>query len=77
MKDDSDQLYKYRIYVDQNKDGKFDEDELLYEGKQFKASDGVQKKTLQISQLFVGFIQWKIEVYRKDNNQIRFTQTGC
>lgn len=77
VKDDSDQLYKYRIYVDQNKDGKFDEDELLYEGKQFKASDGVQKKTLQISQLFVGFIQWKIEVYRKDNNQIRFTQTGC
>lgn len=77
VKDDSDQLYKYCIYVDQNKDGKFDEDELLYEGKQFKASDGVQKKTLQISQLFVGFIQWKIEVYRKDNNQIRFTQTGC
>ena len=77
VKDDSDQLYKYRIYVDQNKDGKFDEDELLYEGKQFKASDGVQKETLQVSQLFVGFIQWKIEVYRKDNSQIRFTQTGC
>ena len=36
-----------------------------------------QTRTLKISKLYVGLIQWKIEVYRTDNQQIRFTKTGC
>ena len=77
VKDDLDHQYKYRIYIDQNRDGKFDQDEIFYDGKIFHASDGEQGKQLQISKLFVGFIQWKIEVYRTDNGQIRFTKMGC
>ena len=75
--DDASHQYKYRIYIDQNQDGKFEDDELYYEGKSFQASDGVQQKTLKISKLYIGFVQWKIEVYRTDNEQIRFMQTGC
>lgn len=75
--EDSSHKYKYRIYIDQNQDGKFEDEELYYEGKAFHASDGVQQRTLKISKMYIGFIQWKIEVYRTDNEQIRFMQTGC
>ena len=78
VKDDNpDHKYKYRIYIDQNRDGKFEDDELYYEGKQFSASDAPKGKTLRISKLFVGLLQWKIMVYRVDNKEIRFTKTGC
>lgn len=74
---DSSHKYKYRIYIDQNRDGKFEDDEIFYESMQFGASEKTVEKTLKISKLFVGLIQWKIEVYRVGNEEIRYTKTGC
>lgn len=75
--EDNSHKYKYRIYIDQNRDGKFEEDEIFYHGKKAIALNSDQQKTIKISKLYVGLIQWKIEVYRTDNKQIRFTKTGC
>ena len=81
VKDASKHTYNYRIYIDQNRDSKFDEDEIFYEGDDFAALDEKQGtttgKTLKVSELFVGLIQWKIEVYRTDNENIHFTKSGC
>lgn len=75
--EDPDHKYKYRIYIDQNGDGKFERDEIFYHTKTAVASGVEQQRTIKISKLYVGLIQWKIEVYRTDNHQIRFTKTGC
>ena len=75
--EDPDHKYKYRIYIDQNGDGKFESDEIFYHAKTAAASGVEQQRTIKISKLYVGLIQWKIEVYRTDNKQIRFTKTGC
>ena len=74
---DANHKYKYRIYIDQNRDGKFDDDEIFYDARKTIVSNSEQKRTIKISKLYVGLIQWKIEVYRTDNKQIRFTKTGC
>lgn len=74
---DANHKYKYRIYIDQNRDGKFDDDEIFYDARKTIALNSEQTRTLKISKLYVGLIQWKIEVYRTDNKQIRFTKTGC
>ena len=74
---DANHKYKYRIYIDQNRDGKFEDDEIFYDARKTIALNSEQTRTLRISKLYVGLIQWKIEVYRTDNQQIRFTKTGC
>ena len=74
---DANHKYKYRIYIDQNRDGKFEDDEIFYDARKTIALNSEQTRTLKISKLYVGLIQWKIEVYRTDNQQIRFTKTGC
>ena len=75
---DANHKYKYRIYIDQNRDGKFEDDEIFYDASKTIALNSEQEtRTLRISKLYVGLIQWKIEVYRTDNQQIRFTKTGC
>ena len=74
---DANHEYKYRIYIDQNRDGKFEDDEIFYDASKTIALNSEQTRTLKISKLYVGLIQWKIEVYRTDNQQIRFTKTGC
>lgn len=74
---DANHKYKYRIYIDQNRDGKFEDDEIFYDARKMIALNSEQTRTLKISKLYVGLIQWKIEVYRTDNQQIRFTKTGC
>ena len=74
---DANHKYKYRIYIDQNRDGKFEDDEIFYNARKMIALNSEQTRTLKISKLYVGLIQWKIEVYRTDNQQIRFTKTGC
>ena len=52
--------------------------EVYYEGDVFTAGDGEQNITpVKLSKLYVGLIQWKIVVYRKDNPDIHFTRTGC
>lgn len=81
VEDKENKTYSYRIYLDQNQDGKFADDELYYTGKNFKANDGEQTVTCKLSKLYYGLIQWKIEVYEvkadaKDRS-VRFVQTGC
>lgn len=69
--------YQCNVYLDQNQDGKFSEDELYYEGESFTADGSSKAVTCKISRLYMGLIQWKIEVFRADNPSVRFTQTGC
>lgn len=79
--DKANKTYSYRIYLDQNQDGKFADDELYYTGKNFKANDGEQTVTCKLSKLYYGLIQWKIEVYEvkanADDRSARFVKTGC
>lgn len=79
--DKANKTYSYRIYLDQNQDGKFADDELYYTGKKFKANDGEQTVTCKLSKLYYGLIQWKIEIYEVKANandrSVRFVKTGC
>lgn len=87
--DAADVKYKYKIYIDQNQDGKFeegradadDEDnvgEVYYESDEFTPSEVASViKPVKLSKLYYGLIQWKIEVYRTDNTDIHFVETGC
>lgn len=80
--DKANKTYSCRIYLDQNQDGKFAEDELYYTGKNFKANDGEQTvPTIELSKLYYGLIQWKIEVYEvkadANDRSVRFVKTGC
>ena len=65
--------YNYRIYVDQDRDSKFTSSEIVKEGV---ASVGDNICTYDVASSIVGIVQWKIEVYRLDNSNIRYTQTG-
>lgn len=75
VKNPAGKQYQCRIYIDQNQDGKFADKELVYTGKQF--SEGEQSVTLPLSKLYMGVIQWKIEVYQVENENIHFVKTGC
>ena len=74
---ETDSKFAYKIYIDQNQDGKYASDEIYYESDEFLASDGTQAYTCRLSRLFVGVVQWKIEIYNTANNSIRFAKTGC
>lgn len=76
ISDDSNSKYKYNIYIDQNQDGKYSDDEIYYTGDEFSAED-TQSYTCRLSRLFLGVVQWKIEVYNASNSSIRFVKTGC
>ena len=69
----ADSGYNYRIYVDQDRDSKFTVSEVVKEGT---ASVGENICTYDVASSIVGIVQWKIEVYRLDNSNIRYTQTG-
>lgn len=77
VEDPKNQQYSCRIYLDQNQDGKFASDELYYDGKQFSADSGEQTVICKLSRLYMGLVQWKIEVYQVGNEGVRFVQTGC
>lgn len=72
---DTENKYSCRIYIDQNQDGKFEDDELYYTGKTF--GNGEQTITLQLSKLYVGLVRWKIEVFQKKNENVRYVNEGC
>lgn len=65
--------YNYRIYVDQDRDSKFTANEIVKEGK---AVSGDNVCTYEVASSIVGIVQWKIEVYKLDNSNVRYTQTG-
>lgn len=66
--------YSYRIFVDQDRNGKFEAAEVVYSNH---ASDGENSYQYRLANSLVGLIQWKIEVYRTDNDAIRYMKTGC
>lgn len=70
--------YNYRIYVDQDRDSKFSSGEIVQEGTAIYNDDnkGVNTCTYEVASSIVGIVQWKIEVYRSDNTNVRYTQTG-
>lgn len=76
LKDSSNGKYKYKIYIDQNQDGKYSDDEIYYTSDELSA-DEAQSYTCRLSRLFLGVVQWKIEVYNASNSSIRFVKTGC
>lgn len=76
VKDESNSKYKYNIYIDQNQDGKYSDDEVYYTSDEFSA-DETQSYTCRLSRLFLGVVEWKIEVYNAANSSIRFVKTGC
>lgn len=76
--DDPDRVdFRCNVYLDQNQDGKFSEDELYYEGEKFAADGSRKDVTCKLSRLYTGLIQWKIDVFCDENPSVRFTQTGC
>lgn len=76
VRDESNSKYQYKIYIDQNQDGKYSDDEVYYESDEFLA-DEAQSYTCRLSRLFLGVVEWKIEVYNAANSSIRFVKTGC
>lgn len=55
--------YRYRLYVDQDKDSKFSEGEYVIDAA---ASPGSNPYTYTISSAWMGLVQWKLEVYQID-----------
>ena len=70
--------YNYRIYVDQDKDSKFSSGEIVQEGTAAYNDEnrGVNTCIYEVASSIVGIVQWKIEVYRNDNVNVRYTRTG-
>ncbi len=72
--------YSYRIYVDQDRNGKFvysadpSKTEVIQQGS---IDSKIKSLSAYISSEWIGFIQWKIEIYRNDNPNVRLTQEGC
>ena len=66
--------YGYRIYMDKNRDGKLTSGEKIKEGS-FSGNETVNK-TCYLSSTFIGVVQWKLEVYRKDKPSLRTEETG-
>ncbi len=71
--------YSYRVYVDQDKDSKFDSNEIIFTQAASSDPDKTPNNTYKylIGPSTVGLVQWKIEVYKTDNPYVRFVKTGC
>lgn len=67
--------YGYRIYVDQDRNGKFEDDEIIVIGNAQNSKPTTY--TYPLARSMVGLIQWKIEVYSKANEDIHNVISGC
>lgn len=67
--------YGYHIYVDKNRNAKFEEDEKVLSGdiNSINWTSGAYKFTKEM----VGFVQWRIEVYKKSNSKLMRSEEGC
>lgn len=65
--------YSFRIYVDQNRNGKFESNEVIRSG----AANLNNAITCSITKEMVGLIQWRIEVFKTANENIRDSREGC
>lgn len=78
--DDDNNDWTYRIFIDMDGDSKFEDDEdyteIINEGK---AYSHLRENGLYclISADVPGPVQWKIEVYRESNPNIKYMRTGC
>lgn len=66
--------YAYRIYLDQDRNGKFDAYEIVQANN---LSALVSNLEVHVTDGWVGFIQWKIEVYKTSNEDCRISESGC
>ena len=83
--------YSYKIYIDKNRDSKFVEvegdainTEVVRKGTISSATYNAATdkyeyscNTTMSAEAWTGFIQWKIEVYKTDNESIRVSEQGC
>lgn len=65
--------YKYKIFVDQNKNGKFEAEEVVRSGNAARTNS----VSYSITSERVGLVQWRVEVYKSDNPSIRKSVEGC
>lgn len=65
--------YRYKLYLDQDKDSKFADNEVVYDSV---ANDGFNSLNWRISSAWVGLVQWKLEVYQVTNVNDPNTATG-
>ncbi len=72
--------YGYKLYIDQNRDAKVADDEVVKSGKFIGkgTKDKIEYVTFNhgLSKTFIGLVQWKLEVYRVDNTSLRAEETG-
>lgn len=66
--------YYYRLYVDQDRDGKFSSVEVVRSGS---VSAGLNSVSYTLSASILGLVQWKLEVFKVSNYDVRNTITGC
>jgi hypothetical protein len=66
--------YSYQIYVDQDKNGDFSDEEIIFTSP---ATVGENYYSYRVASSLVGLVQWKIEVYKDSNPNIRYMETGC
>ena len=76
--------YEYRVFIDRNRDGIFtasdrdDTNEVITSGYiPLDDASLVNKVFAEMSEKWVGFVQWKVEVVNKANHSKRYSKTGC
>jgi hypothetical protein len=72
--------YRYRIYVDKDRNSKCEAFADAKKNEVVRERDLTETTTnihLEVNDSWVGFIQWKIEVFDKHNENIRVTKVGC
>ena len=76
--------YEYRVFVDRNRDGLFtastsdDTNEVITTGYIPLDDDDLENDvTAKLSEKWVGFVQWRVEVVNKANRSKRYSKTGC
>ena len=69
--------YRWRVYVDQDRNSKFSEDECVYGPVNASAGYNYYNYRIAWSSYMIGLVQWKIEVYREANPAERYVRQGC
>lgn len=71
--------YRYRIYVDLNRDSRFSDDEIMNDtsGTKNVLAVGDNEYLQPLPSDWVGLLQWKAEVYLETNPSVRYEMTGC
>lgn len=78
INDKENHQYRCKIYVDQNQDGKFDSDEVFYNANVVYDANNTDDYTVKcrLSRMYMGVVNWKIELYQIGNKDIHITKSG-